>query len=184
MIIGLSGYAQSGKDTVANYLVERHGFCQIAFADALKEALYALNPLVGDDVYLREVVTPDDWQTYKHTEWYEEIRRLLQVFGTEVARDLWDKDFWVKVTIEKAKECYNMERVVFSDCRFINEMEAICDHGGMLWRINRPGTLPPNDHPSETEALTFEKYDEYLVNDGTIEDLKKKVDNLILLHSV
>jgi dephospho-CoA kinase len=44
MIIGISGYARSGKDTVANYLVEHHEFTRMAFADAMREALLRLNP--------------------------------------------------------------------------------------------------------------------------------------------
>lgn len=47
MIIGLGGAAGSGKDSAAHYLVERHGFEQVAFAEPLKagcEALFAFNP--------------------------------------------------------------------------------------------------------------------------------------------
>ena len=36
VIIGISGYATSGKSTVGDILCERHGFDQVAFADALK----------------------------------------------------------------------------------------------------------------------------------------------------
>ena len=46
MIIGLSGYAQSGKDTVAKVLIEEYGFTRIAFADKIREFLYDLNPQV------------------------------------------------------------------------------------------------------------------------------------------
>jgi hypothetical protein len=45
-IIGLSGYAQCGKDAVAAYLVERYGFERRGFADKMREAVYALNPVV------------------------------------------------------------------------------------------------------------------------------------------
>ncbi len=45
MIIGLTGYAQSGKDTVANILVERYGFTRVAFADKIREFLYETNPM-------------------------------------------------------------------------------------------------------------------------------------------
>ena len=49
MIIGLSGYAQVGKDTVANYLVEKYGFVKVSFADPIREALYKLDPKVRID---------------------------------------------------------------------------------------------------------------------------------------
>ena len=46
-VIGLTGYAGSGKDTLANILVEEYGFTRIAFADKTKEFLYDLNPGIG-----------------------------------------------------------------------------------------------------------------------------------------
>ena len=46
MIIGLSGYAQVGKDTVAQILVEEYGYSRIGFADIIRNACYRLNPIV------------------------------------------------------------------------------------------------------------------------------------------
>jgi dephospho-CoA kinase len=46
MIVGISGYARSGKDEAAKALVEM-GFERRAFADKLREFLLALNPMVG-----------------------------------------------------------------------------------------------------------------------------------------
>ena len=63
MIIGISGYARSGKDSVANILVQDFGFERRAFADKLREALYALNPIIAYDwdlarpIYLGEVIS-------------------------------------------------------------------------------------------------------------------------------
>ena len=49
MIIGLSGYAQVGKDTVANILVEHYGYTRIGFADIIRKAAYILDPLITLD---------------------------------------------------------------------------------------------------------------------------------------
>ena len=46
MIVGFSGYARCGKDTAADHLVEHYGFEHRGFADKLREALYALNPII------------------------------------------------------------------------------------------------------------------------------------------
>ena len=46
VVIGLSGYASSGKDTVAQFLIEEHGFEKIAFADPIRNMLLAMNPIV------------------------------------------------------------------------------------------------------------------------------------------
>jgi hypothetical protein len=37
MIIALSAFKQSGKDTTADYLVQNHGFARVSFADPLKD---------------------------------------------------------------------------------------------------------------------------------------------------
>ena len=48
MIVGLSGYARSGKDTIADYLVENHGFIKLSFATPMRQALYNLDPEITD----------------------------------------------------------------------------------------------------------------------------------------
>ena len=65
MIIGLTGYAQSGKDTVAKILVENYGFTRIAFADKIREFLYETNPMydsiVGEPLFVKAKVDRDGW---------------------------------------------------------------------------------------------------------------------------
>jgi dephospho-CoA kinase len=61
MIIGLTGYARTGKDTVASVLVKDFGFERIAFADPIRELLYELNPKVNG-IYLREMVEEHGWE--------------------------------------------------------------------------------------------------------------------------
>ena len=61
MILGLAGYATSGKDTVGRYLVEEHGFTRLAFADTLKRFALAVNPIVfasddGEQMRLYDVL--------------------------------------------------------------------------------------------------------------------------------
>ena len=102
-IIGLSGYARSGKDEAAKLLVNGHGFTRVAFADKLRECLYQLNPMCGRGwdtsdrpvVYVQDVIEEYGWDGYKETEYGIEIRRLLQRLGTEAGRQtLWDS-IWI-----------------------------------------------------------------------------------------
>ena len=48
MIIGLSGYARSGKDAVAQVLVSEFGFKRVAFADPIRDLLYEMDPKIDE----------------------------------------------------------------------------------------------------------------------------------------
>lgn len=167
MIIGLSGYAQSGKDTVANALIEKHNFNRIAFADPIRTFLYEMNPMSGSEP-LRMRVDVDGWDKAKQ---HGEVRRLLQTTGV-AARKLFGEDFWVKQAFSGLD---SSEHYVISDVRFKNEAETIREMGGYIWRVERTGIDAVNSHPSEHDMDDWE-FDAYLANSGTIEDLAFLVD--------
>jgi hypothetical protein len=171
MIIGLSGYAQSGKNTVADILVDHHGFIQLAFADAIREFVYQINPMVACSPtgYLQDLVNFKGWDEAKQE---PQVRRLLQDTGA-AGRNMIDEYLWVALTLSQIKDPQD-GRYVITDVRFPNEASAISSQGGQLWRIERPGVDAVNDHISET-ALDAWIFDETIVNDGSIEDLKKKI---------
>lgn len=183
-VIALSGFARSGKDEVSNILVKEFGFKKVAFADKLREVLYALNPIVAhgwqtkakdypfEPVYVQNVIDQYGWDGYKETSYGPEIRRLLQRLGTEAGREtLWDS-IWIDAALTGHDED---AKIVISDARFINEFESVISRGGYVWRVDRPGVGPANDHKSETEAIGYEKFSMQIYNDGDLEDLRQVV---------
>lgn len=186
-IIGLCGYARTGKDTVAEILVKDFGFTRVAFADKLREAAYALNPIVAlraadtaPATFLRvqDVVDTHGWDFAKTK--YPEIRVLLQRLGTEVGRQVLSPALFGddRLWIEAALNAPTPGHVVISDVRFPNEFYAIKSRGGTIWRILRPDTAPVNGHSSET-ALDFIKPDVEIYNDETVEVLRARVGGLL-----
>ena len=175
MIIGLSGYARSGKDTVAELLVLNYGFKRMAFADGIREALLVLNPILHDGHRLNEVVGMYGWEVAKSK---DEVRRLLQVLGTEVGRKLINEDVWVWLLFNKIS---TDERIVIPDVRFPNEAKMIEQQGGDVWRINRHNHTAVNDHISE-HAMDNHMFKRVLYNDGTLDDLADEV--FMLMHNV
>ena len=171
MIIGLSGYAQSGKNTVADILVDHHGFIQLAFADAIRDFVYEINPLVSCSPtgYLQDLVNLKGWDEAKQE---PQVRKLLQSTGV-AGRNMIDEYLWVALTLSQIKDPQEGKYVI-TDVRFPNEAAAITSQGGQIWRIERPGVDAVNDHISET-ALDAWVFDETILNDGTIEDLKNKI---------
>lgn len=175
MIIGLSGYARSGKDTVAELLVLNYGFKRLAFADGIREALLALNPILHDGHRLNELVGMYGWEVAKAK---DEVRRLLQVMGTEVGRKLINEDVWVWLLFNKVN---TDERIIIPDVRFPNEARMIEQQGGEVWRINRHNHSAVNDHISE-HALDNHMFKRVVYNDGTLDDLAEEV--FMLMHNV
>lgn len=179
MIIGLSGYARSGKDTIAEFLVEKYGFTRLAFADPMREALIRLNPKITvngiNGVYLASVVPKLGWDNLKEVS--PDVRELLQRMGTEVGREMFGEHFWIDYLMNKALEIKN--NIVISDVRYLNEINAIKMWNGQVWRVNRPKVGPANDHSSEQEVDLYKDYDVIINNDSSIEDLFSELTPLL-----
>lgn len=177
-IIGLNGYARSGKDTVGDLLCER-GFRRLAFADALRDALYALDPTVehvgGGCVKLSTVIDSVGWEGAKIQT--PEVRELLQRLGTEVGREQFGGHFWVDLAMKKINES-SWDHWVLTDVRFPNEYNAVVDHDGYMLRIERPGFGPANTHLSEV-ALDGYAFHYRVENTGTIADLRHELTNAL-----
>ena len=174
MIIGLSGYAQSGKDTVAQILVDNYGFTRLAFADKIRDFLYEVNPMVGcsPSGYLKELVDLEGWEKAKQA---PQVRRLLQDLGL-AARKMFGDDFWINQTFNDT----NLgDLYVITDVRFMNEADAIKLSAGQVWRVTRPNVTAVNGHVSETELDDY-PFDHFVKNDGDVKDLWEEV--LMLSH--
>ncbi len=176
-ILGLAGYARSGKDTAGNALAEL-GWKRIAFADVLREFSYRLNPLImsewGKVTQLRWIIDEYGWDGYKRTQWAEGVRDHLQRLGTECGRELISQNIWVDATFNRMDPD---GKYVISDMRFPNEASAILARSGSLLRITRPGIGPANGHKSET-ALDDWEFDT-IFNDGTQEEFEKRVKEYV-----
>jgi hypothetical protein len=178
MIVGLAGYARSGKDTAAEVFVQE-GFTRLAFADLLKEFVYRINPYIVDEgAYgvvhrLTELVDSEGgWETAKH---YQEVRRLLQVTGTEAARRLLGEDVWVNALFNKIVPG---EDYVITDVRMENECNAIAESRGILLWVHREGVGPANDHATENSLSEYD-CNFVLDNSGSIEEFQHSVRGLL-----
>lgn len=169
MIIGLSGYAQSGKDTVAKYLLEKYNYKRVAFADNIRSFLYDINPRIGG-IRLQELVDRDGWDTAKVI---PEVRRLLQDVGVS-ARTHFGESFWVDQAMRKIITT----DVVITDVRFKNEAQMIRNNGGQIWRVIRPGITAVNDHISEHDMSDWD-FDFDLYNDSSLLNLHDDIDILM-----
>jgi len=178
VIVGLCGRKRSGKDTLAEELVERYGYTRVAFADPLREMLLALDPVVEQGDYTRtlrvsDMVATRGWEDAKA---HPEVRRLLQRLGTEAGRVTLGENVWIDAARRKIDAIEGP--VVVTDVRFPNEADAIKDWGGYLARVVRPGYESSDDtHVSESAMDDYLTYAD-VQNDGTVTELKAKAERI------
>ena len=161
-LIGLSGMAGSGKDTVCEHLVKTYSNTKrIALGDMLRQELMDTYGIPYEKMYERtkdHELSPVKWWSYGETicsrygKWVGEscfmtYRELMQIHGTDYRRNQ-DPNYW----LNKWKAVVNREPpdtcIVCPDIRFNNELNVIMESGCMLY-INssiEPLTAP---HPSE-----------------------------------
>ena len=106
------------------------------------------------------------------------VRRILQWWGTEYRRAQ-DADYWTKAWGRKVEQ-FDLENmhVLVDDVRFMNELNVIREHGGLIVKIERPGFDGANNHASETSLDEYRDWDEVLLNDGTLDEFKTQVEQL------
>ena len=168
----ISGKAGSGKNTVSKLIKEYYGeqTCEIAFAKHLKQ--YAKDYFGWDG---KEETKP---------------RKLLQTLGTDIIRnELEIEDFHADRLVE---DIYILQKFfnvfVIPDCRFPNEIGEVVSAFGdnvILIRVNRNNNRLTNkekNHESETALDNWFGWDHVINNNGTLEELKGKVINIIKPH--
>lgn len=185
-IIGLTGLAGTGKDTV-RAILEEHDFVGFAFADPIRAMIRELllvadiDPARMDDRNLKELPIYQLSSDGKPVSY----RMLAQTLGTEWARGI-QPDFWLRIAQSymdgiRSMTFGDMPRFVVSDVRFQNEADWVRAQGGTIWRVDRPGVAPVRAHASEAEVAQI-AHDGVIVNAGSIHDLRLMV--LRVLRSV
>ena len=208
MIIGVCGFIGSGKDTIADYLVNLHHFRRESFANTLKDAVSAV---FGWDRTMLEGRTKQarEWREQVDPWWAQRLgiphltpRWILQNWGTNVLRTGFHDDIWIASLENKLRS--STDDIVISDCRFPNEISAIKKAGGRVVRVVR-GAEPewysaavslnrgPNGNSSwalsgrrleqlgihaSETAWVGTKFDAVLDNNSTLEDLYQQVKRL------
>lgn len=205
-LIGLCGYARSGKNEVGYILEQQHGFRRYAFADKLRKVAEKLNPPVwGEDLdegcgdyyhcppadhgefwELADVLDEYGWEGVKSSKFADSVRSLLQGLGT-AAREELGAEVWVDALFDRLNEDhwehFKMEfpvgeHAVITDVRYPNEVERLFAEGGHLVRIMRDGVGPVNGHGSET-AIDMIPADFTITNNGTLAHLADQVEELM-----
>jgi len=191
MLIGICGLIGSGKDTVAERLVNEHGYKRDSFAKSLKDAVASMFNWDRDMLEGRGE-SSRHWREQPDKFWSERFgrevspRTILQQFGTEVMRGQMYDGIWVDSCIGR----YKGENTVISDTRFPNEIKRIKECGGIILLVKRfqdpdwftsyvEGNIEPKGIHSSEYAWAKEEFDFTIENNGSLEELNEKVDSFI-----
>jgi hypothetical protein len=193
-LLGIASQKQMGKDALAGLLKdEMKGYevSKVAFADGIKDSFCQLFNVDRDFI--------EKWKENPNPPpgWDMTVRKALQFIG-DGFRGI-KPLVWVDQaarTVEKGKWWKKIH--VFSDIRYMNELKKTKEMGGFVILMFRPGHINDINHPSENQIRaildhfiqhkvpegpysgTVECVDYFLINDGTLEDLRAKVINKVI----
>ena len=172
ILIGLAGYARTGKSTVAEYLAAQLGLAVYAFAQPIKLALATLFGLSTEQLEGAAKADVLPWLG-------KSPRELMQLLGTEWGRDMVHPQLWLMLAEQHLQALASfhdeLPGVVLSDVRFDNEADWVRHKGGVIFHISRPGFHGANGHASEC-GVRHRPGDYVIDNNGTLAELFAQVD--------
>lgn len=187
MNIALTGKMRSGKDATSRHLYEKYGYSQFAFGDELKRYADELFGVHGGG----------------------KRRELYQWFGQAMrARDpdIWVRKCFTSIDLEANNHAFAVKhryinprefRPVISDLRQPNEYDRCRSEGFVIIRVTAPDgirihraiesgdkfTYTDLVHETESHVDSFD-VDYEIVNDGTIADLRAKIDSIMEANGI
>jgi hypothetical protein len=194
MIISISGKIGSGKDTIAEIIKEKMpaaGWEVKKFAGKLKEVATLLTSIPVDkfeDQSFKQTFLPEEWNR-DFSEFIETgvvryhknvpmtVRDLLQKLGTEAMRNGLHENVWVNALFS---DYQNNSNWIITDTRFPNEIDACVHRGAICIKVVRDsGNHIGTTHASETALDDYNQWDYIVDNTGSVENLRRKVDEIL-----
>lgn len=183
LVVGITGRARSGKNTVAEIVrellgpgaVEVRGFSDGLKASAARSLGYqGENPVEwGNGLKFSTAITltrRDPAGTILEERTLSG-REYLQLYGTEAHRDLFGADFWTSRTLEEPSG----ELLVIPDLRFDDEAQAIHALGGEVWEVLRPGDAIADSAHSSEQGIDVGSVTRWIDNGAGVPELRQEV---------
>lgn len=193
-LIGITGHAGSGKDTVASYIQKKYKNTYIEhFADPLKKACAAAFGIPENWFYDRELKEQE-------TPWAVSPRKIAQFVGTEMFRTVvtnlygeFTYSHWIRllemrltgVSHPPEGEGYysSGDTIIIPDVRFQDEAEWIQQNRGIILRITRKGFEGSVGILGHASEISYSSGDYVIYNDNSKEILYETVDEFIKCYT-
>jgi hypothetical protein len=179
VIIGIGGGIDAGKTTVSEYLQDKYGFVEENFSDPIKDMLSAM----GLDEY--DLEGPGKEEPNHNVLGGKTPRFAMRTLGTEWGRGFIHSALWTNHWLARMQKAMASGfSVVEAGTRFPDEAEVLQRYQGTLWYIEKLEAEKNNkDHISELHNVR-QYADHIIVNNGTLADLYRSVDAVLLKMGV
>ena len=176
MIVGIFGKKGHGKDTIADYLVQKYNFHKLTYAEPIKKICKDIFSLTNDQL------TNHDLKERVDPRWGKSPREIMQLIGTDLFRKTFSDNIWVDILREKAKQLLlEGKNIVISDIRHKNELEHLFTLSDNILIFNVIRNLEnekEDNHP--TEQFHYEKdIPIYKIYNTTLQELYIQIDSKI-----
>lgn len=189
LVIGIGGWDNSGKDTVARLLaveLEKQTGVKaeiIGMSDTLKRIIYAMNPLVRNfdevqrfrdimDEY--ELIGLPERKAYELAKEIPDVRNFLRTMGNVVGRQIIDPYIWSSLAGRDIFGRIDESHVIVTGIRHRTDLELIGEYGKKSVYVSRPGCAPTDQRPGEGQ-LKATDFMYGVSNSGTLEHLESVV---------
>lgn len=168
----ICGKARQGKDTIASIIKENYE------SKRIKTISLSYSYYIKD--YAKRII---GWDGSEETK----PREFLQFISTDLIKNKIDKNFFVRRMIEDIKVFSNYyDIIVIPDVRLRSEIDMIREEFEDVCAIHVERTnfeseltLEQKQHYTEIDLDSYDNYDYKVINDGSLEDLKTKIINIL-----
>jgi hypothetical protein len=171
-----SSTPQQGKTTASRFLIDNHGYVKVSFASPFR---FMIERLLHSAGYTYNEI---QWFLNEGKEPYIDVigasyRRLARTLATDWGRKLIHPDIWVRVAEQKI--IHTETPICIDDLRFPNEVELLRRHDFALVKLVRDAPrLDDDNHLSNVALRDFDDWDHVIENNGSLEELCSKVQNI------
>jgi hypothetical protein len=188
-VIGLTGKAGSGKDTVARLIYNTIEQCDLDeewYLEMVRDSSNVLSLAYPIYSMVGVLIQADPLWLIKNKDFVFHglpVRKWLQKLGTEFGRNIINENIWIDLLDERIKQCIaksNPSIIIIPDVRFDNEADYIrSELGGEIWHIYRESMESViDDHVSES-GITVMALDNVVFNTSTIEILETNIKGIL-----
>lgn len=181
-----------GKTTAASYLEGEHGYARLSFARPVKEVAANMMNVFVRFAHDRQVLgmrsEPVRWDAdlIDSMKSNPGVRRLLQVVGTEIGRDMYGENLWLDLFLRDYWKTPGP--IVVDDARFPNEVKLLKAQGFIIVKMNyapsrEPSVIRDNQSRHASEASLGSVYPHEVIAEDDLPSVRERIEAILATYA-